>query len=211
MFETTLLTKVAMLLAGCMAVGGLGAYFGRFLKSPAVFIGLAIAFVLGTIGVFFAAHAGPVIGVLALAAWTFVSGLVIGPAIQMYAEELGWETVAGAYVGTAGVMTGCGMFGMYSGMDFSSLGNLLFFALLGLVVASFVTIFWRLSRTGNIVISSIGMLIFAGYFIFDFFRITKSANTWESAITLAMSIYLDFINFFLYLLQLLAALQDKHH
>jgi FtsH-binding integral membrane protein len=209
MFETTLLTKVAMLLAGCMAVGGFGAYLGRNIRSLGAFIVLALLFIFGTIGVIFGAHVNPVLGVGLLAGWTFVSGLVIGPAIQMYSERLGWQTVAGAYVGTGGVMTACGLVGMFSGVDFSFLGNILFFGLLGLVVVGFITIFWRLSRTGSIIESLFGMAIFSGYFIFDFFRVTKSTNTWENAVALAMQLYLDFMNFFLYLLQLLDTV--KHH
>ena len=134
MLETTLITKVAVLLAACMGLGGLGAYLGRKIENPLVFIGLAIAFILGTFGVFAAAHASPVLGVLALAGWTFVSGLVTAPALQHYSERLGWRTVAGAFAGTGGVMAACGAFGAFSGIDFSFLSGILFFALLGLVV-----------------------------------------------------------------------------
>ncbi len=210
MFETTLITKVAMLLAGCMAIGGVGAFVGRGVRSLGAFICLAVLFIFGTIGVIVAAHASPVLGVCTLAAWTFVSGMILGPALEMYSERLGWETVAGAFVGTGGVMTVCGLVGAFSGVDFSFLGGILFFGLLGLVLVGFVGIFWRLSRTGSIVESLFGMLIFSGYFIFDFFRVTKESNTWEHAINLAMSLYLDFMNFFLYLLQFLAATHDKH-
>lgn len=209
MFETALMTKVFLLLSGCMAVGGLGAYFGRNIRSLGAFIVLAIAFVLGTIGVIMASHLNPLVGVGVLAAWTFVSGLVMGPAIQMYSEKLGWQTVAGAYVGTAGVMTGCGLVGALSGIDFSFLGGILFIGLLGLVLVGFISIFWRLSRTGSMVESIFGMLIFSGYFIYDWFRVAKASNTWESAIQLTLSLYLDFMNFFLYLLQLLEVLNKK--
>lgn len=209
MLETTLMTKVAVLLAGCMGIGGLGAYFGRNIRTLGAFIILALVFVFGTIGVIYGAHLSPVLGVALLGGWTFVSGLLLGPVVQMYSERLGWQTVAGAYVGTGGVMTACGLFGAYSGIDFSFLGGILFFGLLGLVLVGFISIFWRLSRTGSIVESIVGMLIFSGYFIYDFFRIAKSANTWENAVQLTMSIYLDFMNFFLYLLQLLDMLKDK--
>lgn len=209
MFETTLMTKVAILLAGCMGIGGLGAYLGRNIRSLGAFLVLAVLFIFGTIGVIAGAHASPALGVGLLAGWTFVSGLVMGPAIQMYSERLGWQTVAGAYVGTGGVMTACGIVGAFSGIDFSFLGSILFFGLLGLVLVGFISIFWRLSRTASIVESIVGMLIFSGYFIYDFFRIAKASNTWENAIALTMNIYLDFMNFFLYLLQLLDMLKDK--
>ena len=209
MFETTLAAKVALLLAGCMGVGGLGAYFGRNIRTLGQFLVLAVVFIFGTIGVLYGAHVNPVLGVALLAGWTFVSGLVMGPCVQMYSERLGWQTVAGAYVGTGGVMAVAGAFGALSGIDFSFLGGILFVGLLGLIAVGFISIFWRLSRTASIVESLVGMLIFSGYFIYDFFRITKSTNTWESAIGLTMNIYLDFMNFFLYLLQLLDMIKDK--
>ncbi len=209
MIETTLATKVAMLLAGCMGIGGLGAYFGRNIRTLGQFLVLAVLFIFGTIGVIAAAHASPVLGVCALAAWTFVSGLITGPALQMYSERLGWQTVAGAFVGTGGVMTVCGLIGAFSGIDFSFLGGFLFFGLLGLVAVGFISIFWRLSRTGSIIESIFGMLIFSGYFIFDFFRVAKAENTWENAVNLSMQLYLDFLNFFLYLLQLLDMLNKN--
>ena len=207
--ELTLFAKVALLLTGSMLLGGVGAYFGRNIKSIGAYIGLVILFIVGTIGVMFAAHASPAAGLVALTAWVFVSGLVLGPTIQMYAEQLGWHTVMLAYFGTGGVMAVCGAVGALSGMDFSGMGTFLFIALLGLVVFGVVTIFVKMSRTVNIIHAIIGMFIFSGYFIFDFFRLSKESNTWEHAIGLAMNIYLDFINFFLYLLQLLAALHDK--
>jgi modulator of FtsH protease len=207
--ELSLFAKVALLLTGSMCLGGVGAFFGRNIKSIGAYIGLVILFIFGTIGVYFAAHASAAAGLVALTIWVFISGLVLGPTIQMYAEKLGWHTVMLCYFGTGGVMAVCGAIGALSGINFSSMGTFLFIALLGLVVFGVVTIFVKMSRTVNIIHAIIGMVIFSGYFIFDFFRLSKESNTWEHAINLAMSIYLDFINFFLYLLQLYAALHDK--
>ncbi|MBX9688347.1 MAG: Bax inhibitor-1 family protein, partial [Candidatus Obscuribacterales bacterium] len=123
-------------------------------------------------------------------------------------ERLGWRTVAGAFLGTGGVMAVCGAVGALSGIDFSFLGGILFFGLLGLIVVGFVTIFWRLSRLGSMIEAGFGMLIFSGYFIFDFFRLAKSVNTWEAAIQLSMNLYLDYINFLLYVLQFLDAAKN---
>lgn len=207
--ETTLLTKVAMLLACCMLVGAGGTFLGRNVRSLGAFIGLAILFIAGTIAVYFAAAVSPGVGVAVLMVWTFISGLFIGPAVQAYADRLGWQTVCLAYAGTAGVMAITGGVGMFSGVDFSGMGTYLMFGLFGLIIAGVVGIFVRMSRTVNIVYSLIGMVVFAGYFIFDFFRLSQSVNTWESAVRLTMTIYLDFMNFFLYLLQFLAAVSDK--
>lgn len=209
MNELTLLSKVALLLSGSLLIGAAGTYLGRAIQSIGAFILLAVLFIGGAIGVMFLASAPPAVGITSLFVWVFISGLFIGPSIEMYAKKLGWQTVFLAYAGTGGVMALTGAVGMFSGVDFSGLGPILMFGLFGLIIAGIVGIFWRMSRTVNIVYSLIGMVIFAGYFLFDFFRLTKSENTWESAIRLTMAIYLDFINFLLYLLQFLAAASDK--
>ncbi|HEY9712361.1 MAG TPA: Bax inhibitor-1 family protein [Chroococcales cyanobacterium] len=200
---------MALLFTLSMLMGGAGAWCGRKIQSFGAVIALGALFLFGTIGVFLAAHASAPVGIGALAIWTFVSGLFVGPAIQAYSEDLGWRTVALAFFGTGGVMAVCGVIGAFSGIDFSAMGTFLMIGLFGIIIAGIIGLFVRWGREANIAISGIACVIFAGYFIFDFFRLSKSTNTWESAIQLAMSIYLDFLNFFLHLLQLLAA--SKHH
>jgi len=207
--ETSIFVKVALLLTMAMLGGGLGAWCGRGIRSMGAMIGLGILFLVGVFGVFLAAHASPVIGIAALAGWTFVSGLFIGPAIQAYSEDIGWQSVAGCFLGTSGVMALCGIIGLFSGINFGGMGSFLLIALFGLILVGVVGCFVRMSRTVNIVYSALGCLIFAGYFLFDFFRLGHSENTWEKAIQLTMSLYLDFVNFFLHLLQLYSQLHHK--
>jgi Integral membrane protein, interacts with FtsH len=208
--EMTLFAKVAVLLTGTMILGALGALTGRAIRSIGAFIGLAILFVVGTIAVILVAKANAMLGICLLGGWAYLSGLVIAPSVQMYAEKLGWQTVFGAYLGTAGVMAVCGAVAMLSGINFGALGGILFFALLGLIVVGIVGIFVRMSREFNMIYAGLGMVIFAGYFLFDFFRLGHTENTWARAVELTVSIYLDFLNFFLYLLQFIAAVSDKN-
>lgn len=205
----SIFVKVAMLLSMSMLLGAAGTWVGRNVRSLGACIGLGVVFLLGTIGVFFAAAASPGVGIAALAAWTFVSGLFIGPVVGQFSDEFGWKTVGGIFASTAGAMAICGMIGLFSGIDFSGMGTYLMIALFGLIIAGVIGIFVRMSRTTNIIYHLLGMLIFSGYFIFDFFRLGHTENTWEKAIQLTMSIYLDFLNFFLHLLQLYAATHHK--
>ena len=124
----------------------------------------------------------------------------------------GWDLAAefvNAYLGTGGVMATCGAIGIFSGFNFSSLGRWLMFALLGLIVVGIVGIFVPFSQGVNIVYSLIGMAVFAGFFLFDFFRAKDAPNTWESAIMVTMQSYLNFINSLLYLLRFLEAVFGK--
>ncbi len=124
METTSLFVKVALLLSMSMLCGAAGTWFGRNVRSMGACIGLGIVFLLGTFGVFMAAHAGPVVGICALGAWTLVSGLFIGPAVGQFSEEFGWHTVGGIFAGTAGAMAVSGMIGLFSGIDFSGMGHL---------------------------------------------------------------------------------------
>jgi uncharacterized protein len=205
----SIFVKVALLLTMSLLSGAAGTWCGRNIKSLGACIGLGIAFLVGCFGVFMAAHAGPAIGIPALLAWTFLSGLFIGPVVGQFSEEFGWNTVGGIFAGTSGVMAVCGMIGLFSGVDFSGMGSYLMFALFGLIIAGVIGIFVRMSRTTNIIYHIMGMIIFSGYFIFDFFRLGHTDDTWEKAIQMTMSLYLDFLNFFLHALQLYSQLHHK--
>jgi FtsH-binding integral membrane protein len=157
----------------------------------------------------FAAKKSTQAGLVALAIWTFISGLFLGPTINHYVAVLGWQTVFLSFLGTGGVMAACGAIGALSGRDFTNMGKYLMFALLALIVVGIVNIFVAFSTGVEIVYCLIGMAVFAGFFIFDFFRISKAENTWFNAITATMEIYLDFINFLLYLLRFIAAVTGK--
>jgi FtsH-binding integral membrane protein len=201
--ETSLFVKVCILLTGAMVCGGIGAYFGRFVQSLAAFIGLFIAAIAGIFITMAVASVNAGAGVACLMVWTGIMGMMVGPALQHYSETLGWHTVFGATLGTGGVMAICGIIGGLSGINFAPLGSVLGFALIGLILFGLVSMFVRMSRTVSMWHSVIGMVVFAGYFMFDFWRLSKAENTWQRAIELTMSIYLDFLNFLLYLLQFL--------
>jgi len=207
--ETTLFMKVMLLLTAAMLCGGVGAYLGRGLKG----LGSAIAlFVVAIVGIFVTlgvAHVSAGGGIVCLAIWTGVVGAMIGPALDHYTESLGWHTVCGALVGTGGVMAICGVVGAMSGIDFGFLGMILGISLIGLIIFGIVSMFVRMSREVQMGQAVIGMVVFAGYFLFDFWRMSKAQNTWEAAIGLTMNLYLDFVNFLLYLLQFLE--KSKEH
>lgn len=201
----TLFAKVSLLLTLTMLLGAFGAFCGRNVRSLPAWFGLALLFVFGTIAVVLVAKTNPMLGIGLLGGWAYVSGLVMGPALEHYRQSLGWKTVAGAFAGTAGVMSVCGAIGLFSGADFSSWGTYLGFMLFGLIILGVINIFVRFSKTTNILYSLAGMVVFAGYFIYDFFRLGRSENSWEAAVELTVSLYLDFLNFFFDLLRLLEA------
>jgi len=207
--KSSLFSKVSLLLTIAFSVSAVGTYMGQGITSVGAIIGLGILMILGTIGVFLASKASTTAGITALTVWSFITGLFLGPCIHHYVVALGWQTVFLTYMGTAGVMSACGAIGALSGINFSRLGNFLMVALLGMIVVGIFSIFIPMSHTVNIVYCIIGMIVFAGFFIVDFFRLANSENTWEAAIELTMNLFLDFLNFLLYALRLIEALSGN--
>ncbi|MBS1994061.1 MAG: Bax inhibitor-1/YccA family protein [Cyanobacteria bacterium SZAS LIN-2] len=199
--KSGLFSKVSLLLTISLGISALGTYMGQGITSTGAIIALAVLFIFGSFGVRLAAKASTGAGIAALSVWTFISGLFIGPAIHHYVQSIGLNTVLLVYIGSAGVMSACGAIGALSGINFSRMGRFLMFALLGLIVVGIVSIFVPMSTGVNIAYCLIGMTVFALFFVFDFFRLANSEDTWDAAFDLTMNIYLDYVNFVLYALR----------
>lgn len=205
--STPLLGKVMCLLSLSIASGGVGAYLGRNLRSLMAAIGL---FIVAIIGMFIVrAAGGGYLAVGLLMGWSTIYGMMIGPFLSYAISEEGPGIVIQALTGTTAVMLITGTIAMTSGINFSAMGPILLVGLLGLIVVGLVGMFVRFSRTVNIVYSGFGVLLFAGFFLYKFFNLSKAENTWEAAVAHTLSIYITFVNFFISLLQLLMAVKKR--
>ena len=114
--------------------------------------------------------------------------------------------------GTFGVMA---LVGYTTKTDLTSMGKILFMALLGLIIASVVNMFTH-SSGFDLIISYVGVLIFVGLTAYDTQKIKQmcqlAPDAGESAQKLALigalELYLDFINLFLYLLRIFGNNKD---
>lgn len=99
-------------------------------------------------------------------------------------------------------------FGVYSGIDFLFRGKFLFIGLLGLLLFNLARMFVSIRRGAQRISAAFGVLLFTGYLLFDFNRLKKldeaGVNTWPAAMELSIGLYLDIINLFLELLDLLS-------
>jgi FtsH-binding integral membrane protein len=106
-------------------------------------------------------------------------------------------------------------YGAVTKTDLSSMGKLMFMALIGLIIASVVNMFVRSSGL-DLIISYIGVLVFVGLTAWDTQKIKRmlaqadymDEGAQKIALIGALSLYLDFINLFLYLLRILGARRD---
>ena len=199
--STPLLAKVLGLLAPTIALAGVGAYLGRNIRGILPLIGLAAVSIAGMFII--QAFGGSDFAILLMMAWGVGNGMMLGPLVSLAFEEGGAQIIVQALTGTTAVMLLAGFVALATGVDLSFLAPIYLLALIGLVIVGLVGMFVRFSRTGNLVYSIIAMVVFAGGFLFKFFRLSQSENTWEQAVQLTMSLYLTFANFFIYLLQYL--------
>jgi len=210
------MNKVYGLMSIGLAVTGLVAYFvgsndallasifGTPLKWVVMFAPLAVVFAFGAmIGRMSAATAQMVFfGFAAL------MGLSISYIFAVYTGV----SIAQTFLITAIAFAGLSLYGYTTKRDLSAMGAFLVMGLIGLIVASIVNIFLASSAMA-FAISVIGVLIFAGLTAFDTQRIKNDYiehaqmgdADWlaKSAILGALTLYLDFLNLFMFLLQFL--------
>ena len=95
--------------------------------------------------------------------------------------------------------------GIYSGIDFSSLGYILIIPLFVLVIWNLLNIFINFTSVSRRIMGFFGSIIFIGYLLYDFYRLEQASangiNDWNTAFNIGFSIYLDVINLLLELLE----------
>lgn len=115
---------------------------------------------------------------------------------------------------TAGVFGAMSVYGYFTERDLTKIGNFLFMALIGLIIASVINIFWA-NSTLEWIVSIAGVLIFIGLTAWDTQKIKQLAQYGGAGLELsrlatigALTLYLDFINLFLYLLRFFGNSRD---
>ena len=195
----TLFGQVMWLMAGEAGLFTLGSYLGRHLSGGFAFVFFILAFVC-LIAMNFTARSQLAGGstVLLGGVGCFL-GLAMAPTISYYAAvnpRALWQA-GGA---TALFMLAAGAAGYATRSDLSGVGSFCWWALLALIIFGVVMIFVNIPA-GALIYSILGLVIFAGLTMFDFQRLRVSKDM-DSAPLIAASIFLDFLNVFLFFLQL---------
>src|SRR5262245_3891137 len=184
--------------AATTALFALGAYLGRNLSSGAGIVAFIAAFAC-LIGMRFAVRRSLPLTIGLLAAFGLLMGLALAMTLVYYASanpKAVWQA-GGA---TALFIAGFGAGGYATRRDLSAIARVCFWALLALIVFGIVLIFVNIPG-GALIYSVLGLVIFAGFTMFDFQRLRRSQDI-SSAPFLAASIFLDILNVFLFFLQI---------
>lgn len=131
-----------------------------------------------------------------------INGLMLFPIFYVYTSV----SIAKTFFITAGVFGAMSVYGYFTSKDLSRWGSILIMCLFGLIICSVVNIFMK-STGFDWLISGLGVLIFIGLTAWDTQQIKAMAqqapmdSVGKLATLGALSLYLDFINLFLYLLR----------
>ncbi|MCM3873115.1 MAG: Bax inhibitor-1/YccA family protein [Pyrinomonadaceae bacterium] len=122
-------------------------------------------------------------------------------------------SIAQTFIITAGMFGATAVFGTVTKRSLAGLGHFMFMGLIGLILASIVGFLWN-SGPLQFVISVVGVLVFTGLTAWDAQRLKQLAvalpdgGVGSYAVVGALSLYLDFINLFFFLLRFMGNRRD---
>ena len=194
-----LLGQVLGITALGLSLTALGAYLFPSALGVA-FIAMIAGFILFMIAAFVQKSEG--IALLLFYAGAFAWGIGLGPTISHYATTVGPDVVY-----NAAIVTGLGMFALAAivyatGLDLRRFQGIVSLALLGLVLIGIVSMFVHFMHPTTY--AWLTLIIFTAYVLIDFARI-RAGGDGQTAVGLALNIYLDAINIFLALLRILGS------
>lgn len=145
------------------------------------------------------------------ALYSILNGVMLSSIFLLYSTAI----ISKVFFITAGTFGVTALYGYATKKDLSSLGNILFMALIGLVIATVVNVFMK-SAMFDLILSYIGVIIFVGLTAWDsqkikhMMMVQQDADERAQKLALigALSLYLDFINLFLYLLRIFGRSND---
>ena len=137
-------------------------------------------------------------------AFSVLNGLSLGPLFLVYTST----SLVSVFLITAGTFFAMSIYGYTTGRDLTKMGSFLFMGLIGLIIASVVNMFLGSTILGY-ALSFVGVGIFTVLVAYDtqkikqYYYMAQDERTRQvMAINGALSLYLDFLNLFLYLLRL---------
>lgn len=209
-----LMRKVYLWMTLALAVSGLTAYYiaGSEQLLTSIYTNSLVFWVLiiAELGLVFTLSAAinklsfPVAACL-FAGYSILNGVTLSFIFVAYTAA----SISTTFFVTAGTFAAMAVVGTITKRDLSKMGSILLMALIGLIIASIVNIFLKNSML-DLIVSAIGVLIFVGLTAYDAQKIRQmmeaygedvNSQTQKLAVIGALTLYLDFINLFLYLLR----------
>ena len=144
--------------------------------------------------------------------YSALNGITLSAVLTVYTPA----SVVSTFVVCAGMFGAMSLYGMTTRKDLTGWGSFLFMGLIGIILAMVVNIFIQ-SPMINFVVSGLGVLIFVGLTAYDTQKLTRMGESApmddatavrRGTILGALTLYLDFINLFLFLLHFLGQMRE---
>jgi len=143
----------------------------------------------------------PGLNLAMLFAFTFLTGVSLVPLLASFIAAGNGAVIGNAFLMTAVLFGALSLFAINSKADYSSWGKPLFITLIVVIIASLVNYFLLQSPMMHIIITAGILLLFSLFTIYDTQNIANGA--YASPVDAAVSLYINFLNIFTALLQLL--------
>ena len=211
--DSGFLTKVfAWMFIGLAITGGVAALIGSnealltdITESPGIIIGVVIGQLVLVVALVAAINRLPVgLAMLLFFVYSATVGITFAFLFELYTTE----SIFTAFLVTAGMFGALAVFGAVTKIDRSKVGAIAFMALIGLILATVVNIFWA-NGTLYWITTYAGVLIFSALTAYDMQKIQQLSHAGlegdaenRASIIGALSLYLDFINLFIFLLRI---------
>ena len=209
-----LMRKVYVWMSLALVLTGVTAYgvatspgvLNAIFNNQILFWGLVIAEFALVIGISAAIHKlSLTTATLMFVLYSVINGAVLSSIFLIYTMS----SIASVFFITAGTFAVMAFIGYTTKTDLSSMGKILIMALVGIIIATIVNIFLKSSGL-EMIVSYLGVLIFVGLTAYDSQKIKNmllmAPDAGEGAQKLALlgalTLYLDFINLFIYLLRI---------
>ena len=208
--------KVYGLLTLTLALTVVGALLGTMYAQVLIGSGVQIFFLIAELILIFTSRmwmrASP-LNIILFAAFPLLSGLTVAPYILYVLAGYvnGASILLNALAATIFMAAGSAVFALTTRADLSGMGRVLFMGLIGLIVIALLQLFVPSLRTGGmeIAISGIGVVLFAAFIAYDVQRVQALGRLGANPFLLALSLYLDIFNLFLYVLRFMLALSGN--
>ena len=210
--QNKVLRNTYMMLALTMIPTVIGAFVGMstnfsfMAESP---IMSALLMFGAMMGMMFAVSAlrNSVWSIAALLGFTFVAGVFLGPILQVALHfSNGAQLIGMAAGGTGIIFFSLATIATVTKKDFSFMGKFLFIGLILLIVASLANLFFQIPAL-SLTLSSIAVLIFSAFILYDVSRIVHGGET--NYVMATLGLFLSIYNLFISLLQLLMAFSGE--
>jgi len=206
--RVTFIKKTYQLFGASLIAAATGAYIGMQMAQTIAtwYWGLVILEFIALFGVYLTKKKAG-LNLVMLFVFTFLTGLTLTPLLSaILAMPAGASIITNAFLLTGVAFGGLSLFAINTKRDFTTMGKILFISLIVMIVAGIINIFLG-SPLLQTILAGAGAILFSIFILFDTQNIIR--GNFDSPVEAAIALYLDVLNLFISLLQILGILGNE--